>query len=98
MGIASRRRPSSARDPLVFWVERSAVVNVCWEGGGREMMMAIRPLSRDEVRGIDARAARDLGMPTLILMENAGRGAAAWFLDRRLARRTRVLILCGPGN
>ena len=38
--------------------------------------MKVRPLSRDEVRGIDARAAEGLGLPTLVLMENAGRGAA----------------------
>src|SRR3954468_13020508 len=60
--------------------------------------MTIRPLSRDEVRGIAARAARDLGMPTLILMENAGRGAAAWLRDRGVATSARGLILCGPGN
>jgi NAD(P)H-hydrate epimerase len=39
--------------------------------------MQTRPLSRAEVRGIDARAAEGLGLPTLVLMENAGRGAAA---------------------
>jgi NAD(P)H-hydrate epimerase len=63
-------------------------------------MMTVRPLSRDEVRGIDARAARELGMPTVLLMENAGRGAAAWLVDRDrgLAPASRGLILCGPGN
>jgi len=60
--------------------------------------MTIRPLSRDEVRGIDARAARDLGMPTLILMENAGRGAAAWLRARGVAPSAGGLILCGRGN
>ena len=38
--------------------------------------MPLRPLSRDEVRSIDATAANDLGLPTIVLMENAGRGAA----------------------
>jgi NAD(P)H-hydrate epimerase len=61
-------------------------------------MMTVRPLSREEVRGIDARAARELGMPTVLLMENAGRGAAAWLVDRGLAPASRGLILCGPGN
>jgi NAD(P)H-hydrate epimerase len=37
-------------------------------------------------------------MPTLVLMENAGRGAAAWLRDRGLAPTGRGLILCGPGN
>ena len=59
----------------------------------------LRPLSRDEVRGIDARAADEFGMPTLVLMENAGRGAADWLrgpVGRAGTRR--VLIACGPGN
>ena len=60
--------------------------------------MTIRPLSRDEVRGVDARAAQELGMPTVILMENAGRGAAAWLAENAATTTARVLILCGPGN
>ncbi len=57
--------------------------------------MAIRPLTREEVRSIDRRAAEEFGMPTLILMENAGRGAADWLASRAGGR---ILILCGPGN
>ena len=57
---------------------------------------AIRPLSREELRSIDARAAREFGMPTAILMENAGRNAAALLRDRFAPAR--VVILCGPGN
>lgn len=60
--------------------------------------MGIRPLTREEVRGLDARAALELGLPTLVLMENAGRGAAAWLRDQGVDSSTRVLILCGPGN
>ena len=62
--------------------------------------MNLRPLSRDEVRSIDARAAGELGLPTLVLMENAGRGAAAWLLDRlgETNPPARVVIACGPGN
>jgi len=59
--------------------------------------MTIRPLSREEVRSIDARAAGELGLPTLVLMENAGRGAAEW-LRGRLGERGRAVIACGPGN
>ncbi|WP_435008707.1 NAD(P)H-hydrate epimerase [Tundrisphaera lichenicola] len=58
--------------------------------------MKVRPLSREEVRGIDARAAEGLRLPTLVLMENAGRGAAE-ALRSRLASG-RVVIACGPGN
>jgi len=63
--------------------------------------MKVRPLSRDEVRGIDARAAEGLGLPTIVLMENAGRGAAAWLLDwigGTGPTTARVVIACGPGN
>lgn len=59
--------------------------------------MTIRPLSRAEVRSLDARAADEFALPTLVLMENAGRGAAE--VLRRLAPSPgRALILCGPGN
>jgi NAD(P)H-hydrate epimerase len=42
------------------------------------MLTHLRPLSRAEVRGLDVRASEELALPSLILMENAGRGAAAW--------------------
>jgi NAD(P)H-hydrate epimerase len=57
----------------------------------------LRPLSRDEVRSIDATAAVELGLPTIVLMENAGRGAAER-LRARLKPGDRVAIACGPGN
>lgn len=57
----------------------------------------LRPLSRDEVRGLDVRAAEDFALPTLILMENAGRGAAE-ILRRRADQAARTVIVCGPGN
>jgi NAD(P)H-hydrate epimerase len=60
------------------------------------MPMKVRPLSREEVRGIDARALQEYRMPTIVLMENAGRGAAAWLLDK--IGGGRVVIACGPGN
>jgi NAD(P)H-hydrate epimerase len=60
-------------------------------------MPPIRPLSRDEVRSIDATAAGELALPTLVLMENAGRGAAER-LRARLQAGDRVTIACGPGN
>jgi len=64
------------------------------------MARDLRPLSRDEVRSLDVRAADELLLPTLLLMENAGRGAAA-FLVELIGEATpppRVLMLCGPGN
>jgi NAD(P)H-hydrate epimerase len=58
--------------------------------------MAIRPLSRDEVRSIDTNAA-NWGLPTLVLMENAGR-AAAELLRSQVRGNTNVVIVCGSGN
>ncbi|WP_250847190.1 NAD(P)H-hydrate epimerase [Aquisphaera insulae] len=66
--------------------------------------LSLRPLTRREVREIDATAARELKLPTLLLMENAGRGAAEWLAElaapegRGAGSLPRVLIACGPGN
>ncbi len=59
--------------------------------------MLVRPLSRDEVRSIDRRAAEEFGLSTLVLMENAGRGAADRICEL-LPRGDRAVIACGPGN
>ncbi|MBI1325666.1 NAD(P)H-hydrate epimerase [bacterium] len=67
----------------------------------------LRPMSRAEFREIDRYAAETLGLPTMVLMENAGRGAA-----ETLARAIgpgkseahipldlpQVVIICGAGN
>ena len=45
------------------------------------MTPRIRPLSRQELRHLDIEAAETLGLPTSLLMENAGRGAAAWLAE-----------------
>src|SRR5262245_27377224 len=54
-------------------------------------------LTRARVRDLDRRAIDDYGVPCVVLMENAGRGAAE-LLVRLNPERQRVLILCGPGN
>jgi NAD(P)H-hydrate epimerase len=54
-------------------------------------------LSRDEVRELDRRASEEFGVPSIVLMENAGRGAAE-LLMRLNPERKPVTILCGPGN
>ena len=47
-----------------------------------EVMTArLRPLSREEIRQLDQRASNELGLPTSLLMENAGRGAAVWLAE-----------------
>ncbi len=59
--------------------------------------MFVRPLSRDEVRSIDRLAVEQFGLPTLVLMENAGRGAADLLL-KASPPNSRFVIVCGPGN
>jgi NAD(P)H-hydrate epimerase len=53
-------------------------------------------LTRDEVRAIDRRAIEDYGLPGVVLMENAGRGAAELLLVQGI--HGPVLICCGGGN
>jgi NAD(P)H-hydrate epimerase len=45
------------------------------------MINDLRSLSRAEVRRLDLQATEELALPTLVLMENAGRGAAAWLAE-----------------
>lgn len=53
-------------------------------------------LSRDEVKELDRRAIEEYGVPGVVLMENAGRGAAE--LVRSLGVRGPVVVCCGKGN
>jgi NAD(P)H-hydrate epimerase len=56
-------------------------------------------MSRDEVRAFDAWAINTLGIPGVVLMENAGRSCAE-FIKKELAGVTnpKVCIFCGTGN
>ena len=69
------------------------------------------PISRAQARAFDAWAERTLGLPTLVLMENAGRGAADFLLElidgdgerdgdgeEKDSTLPRVLVVCGFGN
>src|SRR5262249_6120814 len=58
--------------------------------------VAMFSLSRDEVRELDRRAIEEYGVPGAVLMENAGRGAAAVLLA--VGVRGPVLVCCGKGN
>jgi NAD(P)H-hydrate epimerase len=60
--------------------------------------MSLRPivLTRDQVREVDRRAINDYGLIGLVLMENAGRNAAALLLQLGISGS--VVICCGKGN
>jgi NAD(P)H-hydrate epimerase len=53
-------------------------------------------LSREEVRALDRRAIEEFGVPGVVLMENAGRGAADVLMS--LGCKGPVVICCGKGN
>src|SRR5262249_5368625 len=53
-------------------------------------------LTRDQSRELDRRAADEFGVPSIVLMENAGRGMAE--LLRSLGARGPVVACCGKGN
>lgn len=53
-------------------------------------------LSREEVRAVDRRAIEEFGVPGVVLMENAGRGATEVLLG--LGARGPVVICAGKGN
>ncbi len=56
-------------------------------------------MSRDEVRAVDAWAINEVGVPGVVLMENAGRSCAE-LIREKLAGVTKpkVVIFCGTGN
>src|SRR5262245_6205074 len=58
--------------------------------------MPIPPLTRTQSREIDRRAIEELGIPGLLLMENAGRGCVD--VLERIGINGPVVILCGKGN
>lgn len=53
-------------------------------------------LTRDQVRALDRRTIDEYGVPGVVLMENAGRGAADVLI--RLGVHGRVVVCCGKGN
>ncbi|HEV8242182.1 MAG TPA: NAD(P)H-hydrate dehydratase [Thermoanaerobaculia bacterium] len=57
----------------------------------------MRVLSAAAMRGTDERAIQQLGIPSLVLMENAAIGVVEALGDR-FPKAERVAILCGPGN
>lgn len=58
--------------------------------------MPLPPLTFAEVRQVDRDAIQQLGIPGLLLMENAARGACE--VIHRMGSFHRIVIVAGPGN
>ena len=54
-------------------------------------------LTRKQVRDVDRIAIEQFAMPGVVLMENAGRNAAA-IIAQQISHLDTVTILCGSGN
>jgi NAD(P)H-hydrate epimerase len=57
----------------------------------------MRVLDAEQMRGVDRAAIEGLGVPSLVLMENAAIGVAD-AIGERFPEARRVAIFCGPGN
>lgn len=56
-------------------------------------------MSRDEVRTVDAWAINEVGVPGVVLMENAGRSCAEFIAEKlKDGAGRKVCIFCGTGN
>jgi NAD(P)H-hydrate epimerase len=55
-----------------------------------------KTLSRQQSRELDSRATDQFGIPSIVLMENAGRGVTDWLV--KLQAATPVVVCCGRGN
>jgi ADP-dependent NAD(P)H-hydrate dehydratase / NAD(P)H-hydrate epimerase len=55
-------------------------------------------LSREQMRAYDRYAVETCHVPGLVLMENAGRGAADVIAALVVVRAARVVVVCGGGN
>src|SRR3954469_9788011 len=58
-------------------------------------------LSRAEMRAFDAHASAACQVPSLLLMENAGRGAADLIVSELCLAQgssARIVVVCGAGN
>ncbi|MBF0492908.1 MAG: NAD(P)H-hydrate dehydratase [Deltaproteobacteria bacterium] len=55
-------------------------------------------VTREEMQWMDKQAIQKEGIPSLALMENAGRAIADYIIRMQQAAALQISILCGPGN
>jgi NAD(P)H-hydrate epimerase len=55
-----------------------------------------KTLTREQIRRLDQRAVEEYAVPSIVLMENAGRGTADVLCGLGIAGP--VVVCCGPGN
>ena len=80
---------------IVIMVRRPSVL--CLDPRCCVSFSPLRGLTRAQVRDLDRRAIEDYGLPGIVLMENAGRGAAE-IVARLWPNSGIVAIACGRGN
>ncbi len=72
-------------------------------GSGKILIKVEKPkekqlLTREESRKADENAIRKYCIPSLVLMENAGRTCAETLIGQGPTSPQAVIVLCGPGN
>lgn len=58
----------------------------------------MKTVTPEQMREIDRRTIKGVGIPSMVLMENAGIALVDEILQRLESDRLRVTVLCGPGN
>lgn len=94
-GQCGRKAPARKTHPT-----DAATTRVVGRTPGRQNLSPVSDLvlSRAAVRELDRRASEEFGVPSILLMENAGR-ACADAAERLAARGPQpIVVLCGPGN
>lgn len=77
--------------------KRPSPVRKTLSGPRRVKNSSTKAISRAEAREFDRHAIEDLGVPSMLLMENAARGAAD-LLAPHVGAGDRIDIYCGVGN
>lgn len=58
----------------------------------------MKAITAEEMKKIDRAAGKDFGIPSIILMENAGRSVAGIALKMFSLEKAKVICVCGRGN